>query len=345
VDKVIAAGRSAGLANHTVLIARDGSRRPIDDSAAPIRDDEGRFVGVVLVFRDVTERRRLEGELQRRSEALQDADRRKDEFLAMLAHELRNPLAPIRNMLQVLKRRLGADQESQQVGEVMERQLGHLVRLVEDLMDVSRITRGKVELRREPVALSVAVSRALEAARPLLEERQHALEVALPPEEVTLDADPAWLEQILSNLLTNAAKYTPPGGHVRLSANREGAQAVVRVRDDGIGIRREMMPRLFEMFQQADRVPGRVSEAGHRPEPGAEPGRNARRIGDRLERGPGQGQRVRRPLAGPAALGGAGEDGGGSGQGPRRPAAARPDHGRQRGLGGEHGDADAADGP
>jgi PAS domain S-box-containing protein len=260
VAKVISTGRTTGLANHTVLIARDGTRRPIDDTAAPIRDEEGKFVGVVLVFRDIAERRRLDGELQRRAEALVEADRRKDEFLAMLAHELRNPLAPIRNSLRLLKHTFGSDPAYEQAGGVMERQLAHLVRLVDDLMDVSRIRRGKFELRKERVGLRSAVGRAVEAVRSFLEERRHRLEVTLPGEEVVLEADPARLEQILTNLLTNAAKYTPPGGEVRLTAGREGNEAVVRVRDNGIGIRPEMLPRLFEMFQQADRVPGHVSE-------------------------------------------------------------------------------------
>lgn len=260
VDAVIRTGQRVGLANHSLLIARDGAARPIDDTASPIRDGDGRFIGVVLVFRDVTERRRTDQELQRRADALKEADRRKDEFLAMLAHELRNPLAPIRNILQLLRLRFGADAEFDQASDVMERQVVHLVRLIDDLMDVSRITRGKVELRRQRMSLAAAVRRAVEAARPFLDERKHDLEVALPAEDVVLDADPDRLEQIVTNLLTNAAKYTPPGGRVWVTAAREGAEAVVRVRDNGIGIRPEMLPRLFEMFQQADRVPGRVSE-------------------------------------------------------------------------------------
>ncbi len=260
VLRVIRTGRTAGLGNHTLLIARDGTRRPIDDTAAPIRDEEGRFIGVVLVFRDITPRRQLEGELRRRTEALLEADRRKDEFLAMLAHELRNPLAPIRNSLESLKLKFAEDPKLAQAGGVMERQVAHLVRLIDDLMDVSRITRGKFELRKERIDLSVVLRRAVEAARPFLDTRQHRLEISLPGEEVVLEADPSRVEQIVANLLINAAKYTPPGGHVRLSAAREGLEVVIRVRDNGIGIRPEMLPRLFNLFQQADRVPGQVSE-------------------------------------------------------------------------------------
>jgi PAS domain S-box-containing protein len=260
VMRVIRTGRTSGLANHTLLISRDGTRRPIDDTAAPILDEAGQFVGVVLVFRDITTRRHLEGELQRRTDALIEADRRKDEFLAMLAHELRNPLAPLRNTLESLKLRFAEDPTLARAGGVMERQVAHLVRLIDDLMDVSRITRGKFELRKERIILSVVLGRAVEAARPFLDTRQHRLEMSLPDEDVYMEADPARVEQIVANLLTNAAKYTPPGGDVHLSAALEGQEVVIRVRDNGIGIRPEMLPRLFTLFQQADRVPGQISE-------------------------------------------------------------------------------------
>ena len=215
---------------------------------------------MVLIFRDITERRRLEGELRQRAEDLAERDRRKDEFLAMLAHELRNPLAPIRNTLQVLKLQFGEQPAFAHASGVMERQIAHLARLVDDLMDVSRITRGKFELRKERVELATIAARAVEGVRPFLEERQHRLEIALPAEEVALEADPARVEQILANLLTNAAKYTPSGGHIWLTAAQEGSQAVIRVRDSGIGIRPEVLPRLFTLFEQADRVPGHISE-------------------------------------------------------------------------------------
>jgi PAS domain S-box-containing protein len=260
VDKVLESGRVAGLANHSLLIARDGSRRPIDDTAAPILDGEGRFVGVVLVFRDITERRRMESELQRRSEDLVERDRRKDEFLAMLAHELRGPLAPVRNTVQILRMQVPDNPNVASAVAVMDRQLDHLVRLVDDLMDISRISRGKFELRRERLELAGIVSRAVDAARGIMNERGHRLEVTLPAEPIRLEADPARLEQVVFNLLSNAAKYTPPGGRVRLAAGREGADAVVRVTDNGIGIRPQALPRLFDLFHQADRVPGQVSE-------------------------------------------------------------------------------------
>jgi CheY-like chemotaxis protein len=162
--------------------------------------------------------------------------------------------------LTYLSKRLAGDTDFELVGPMMQRQAAHLARLVDDLMDVSRITRGKFELRKARVVLVEAVGRAAEAARPILEERQHRLEVHLPSEPLTLEADPDRLEQVLANLLTNAAKYTPPGGLVTLTAQREDSDAVVCVRDNGIGIRPEMLPRLFDMFQQADHVPGRLSE-------------------------------------------------------------------------------------
>ena len=199
-------------------------------------------------------------ERERVAEALREADRRKDEFLAMLGHELRNPLAPIRNALEVLRLHCDGDPVAVQMGEMMLRQVTHMVRLVDDLLDVSRIARGKIELRKERLQMAPVLLRAAEGARPFLDERRHRLEVVLPPEALWVEGDPARLEQVLANLLSNAAKYTGPGGLIRLSAAREGDEVVVRVRDDGIGIRPEMLTRIFEMFAQADRVPGRMAE-------------------------------------------------------------------------------------
>jgi signal transduction histidine kinase/ActR/RegA family two-component response regulator len=242
-----------GLANHTILIARDGTERPVDDSAAPMRDGSGATVGAVLVFRDITERRRTEAERARAEEELRDADRRKDEFLALLAHELRNPLAPLRNGLQVM-RLAGNDAGAvAQARAMMDRQLGHMVRLIDDLLDVSRIGRHKMELRRARVALSDVVDNAVETARPVIEAAGHKLTVSLPPEPVFLDADLTRLAQVLSNLLTNSAKYTTAGGQIWLTALRRGDEVVASVRDTGIGIPAEALPRVFDMFSQVDR--------------------------------------------------------------------------------------------
>jgi PAS domain S-box-containing protein len=190
-------------------------------------------------------------------EGLRQADRRKDEFLAVLAHELRNPLAPIRNAAELLRRADGNADLIGQSSRIMERQVGQMVRLVDDLLDISRITRGKVQLRKERVELAAVVRSAVEAARPLIEAQAHELTLTLPPQPVYLDADPTRLAQVFANLLTNAAKYTERGGHVWLTAEREGGGVVVSVRDTGIGIAADYLPHLFEMFSQAAPALGR----------------------------------------------------------------------------------------
>ncbi|MDI3287148.1 GAF domain-containing protein [Polyangium sp. 15x6] len=183
---------------------------------------------------------------------LRDQDRRKDEFLATLAHELRNPLAPIRTGLTLLQ--MARDEaQARRIREMMERQVGHMVRMVDDLLDVSRITRGKVELRKERVELGAVLESALETSRPLIEAAGHVLSVSLPTEPLFLSADPTRLSQILANLLNNAAKYTPAGGRIHVAAAREGAHVVVRVEDTGVGIPAEMLPKVFDMFTQVGR--------------------------------------------------------------------------------------------
>jgi PAS domain S-box-containing protein len=184
---------------------------------------------------------------------LREADRLKDEFLAMLAHELRNPLAPIRNSLYVMKQPAANGAMLDQAREMAERQVGHMARLLEDLLDVSRISRGKIELRKEVVEVAPLLGRTAEALRPQVEERCHELTIALPAGALRVEADPARLEQVVTNLLTNAVKYTDPGGHIWLSAERDGGEAVIRVRDTGIGITGEMLTRVFDLFVQAER--------------------------------------------------------------------------------------------
>ncbi len=190
---------------------------------------------------------------KRTAAAFQELDRRKDEFLAILAHELRNPLAPLSNSLEVLKVAENSSELMEQTRGVMERQVRQMVRLVDDLMDVSRITRGKIELRREPTELAAVLECAVETARPAIEASGHELTVTLPPEPVSLDADLNRLAQVFSNLLNNAAKYTEPAGQIRLSAERQGSEVVVKVRDTGIGISGEVLPRVFDIFTQGDR--------------------------------------------------------------------------------------------
>jgi signal transduction histidine kinase/ActR/RegA family two-component response regulator len=185
--------------------------------------------------------------------ALREADRRKDEFLATLAHELRNPLAPIRNSLHILRLSSGGNSAAEQVCEMMERQVGTLVRLVDDLMEVSRITRGKVELRLEPVELAGVIRSAVEASRPLIEAAGHQLAISLPTEPLLIHGDPVRLAQVFSNLLNNAARYMNEGGQIWLGARQESGQAIVSVRDTGIGIAAETLPVIFNMFTQVDR--------------------------------------------------------------------------------------------
>jgi PAS domain S-box-containing protein len=237
----------------TVRVAKDG--RPLDISltVSPIRDAEGRIIGASKVARDVTERKRAEEALRGAVEALKEADRRKDEFLALLAHELRNPLAPLRNGLQIMRLASGDAHAVAKARAMMDRQLSHMVRLIDDLLDISRISSNKMELRRSRVLLADVVSSAVETARPALEAAGHELTVSLPPEPVHLDADLTRLAQVFGNLLNNSAKYTERGGHIWLTATREDGQVSVAVRDTGIGIPAFALPNIFDMFSQVDR--------------------------------------------------------------------------------------------
>jgi signal transduction histidine kinase len=195
-------------------------------------------------------------------ERLREEGRRKDEFLAILGHELRNPLAPLRNAVQILNLAGSNPDTAEQARAVIERQVNHMTRLVDDLLDVSRITRGKIVLRNEQVELAAAVADAVEACRPLITARRHELSVELPPEPVWLEADPARLRQVFANLLTNAAKYTEPNGRLGLTAARADGEVVVRVWDTGVGIPPEMLHQVFEMFTQVNRTPGSDSQWG-----------------------------------------------------------------------------------
>ena len=199
------------------------------------------------------ERSRLyQAERQARIDA-EVQNRAKDEFLAMLGHELRNPLAPTLHALEVLRVKGGDDPAARGWAiEMLERQARHMARLVDDLLDVSRITRGQIELRREPAALAALIERAVESCQALVDERRHRLELRLPDEPVWIDADPARIEQVLCNLLNNAARYTPPGGRIRVRMESTGGEAVVTVTDDGAGIPPEMLTRIFDLFHQVD---------------------------------------------------------------------------------------------
>jgi signal transduction histidine kinase/ActR/RegA family two-component response regulator len=208
--------------------------------------DELEFLGTISHYVTVAyERLRLVHQLR-------DQDRRKDEFLATLAHELRNPLAPIRNSLQILKMPNIDPTAFARSREMMERQVHHLLRLVDDLLEVSRVMRGKIELRKERIELARIVGRAVEMVQSLVDSQGHKLTIAMPTTSVPLDADPVRLVQAVGNLLANAAKYTEPGGRIHMSAEREKGHAVLRIRDTGIGIAPEMLPKIFELFVQVD---------------------------------------------------------------------------------------------
>ncbi|HYG55149.1 MAG TPA: PAS domain S-box protein [Burkholderiales bacterium] len=227
------------------LRGADGRFRPFLTRVAPLRGADERILYWFGTNTDISDIKRME-------DALREADRRKDEFLATLAHELRNPLAPIRNSLELLKLPRVDAATARQAREMMERQVHSLVRLVDDLLDVARVMRGKIELRKAPVELATVVARAVETVQPLIDVQGHHLELDLPYESLLVDADAVRLAQVISNLLTNAARYTEPRGQIRLAAERQGDEAVLRVRDNGIGIAPEMLSQVFDLFVQGD---------------------------------------------------------------------------------------------
>ncbi len=252
VRRVLREGAVANLAGRAVLTARDGTVRPIEAGGGTIRTRDGRVAGVVLVFRDASERRRLEREraeaLEHERQALADAARRKDEFLGLLAHELRNPLGPVRNAARLLQRRPDPDTLAR-AGELIERQTAHLARLVDDLLDAARISRGKVRIRSNRFDLAELVQRVADEYRPVLGQNGLTLTAAADgPMWVRGDADR--LAQVVGNLLHNAGKFTPPGGRIDVRLGRQGDEAVLTVRDTGPGIAPELLPRLFDMFSQ-----------------------------------------------------------------------------------------------
>jgi two-component system CheB/CheR fusion protein len=242
------------------LKGRTGAYRWHLARCVPVPDEAGTITRWYGTSTDIDEQKRTQV-------ALEEADRHKDEFLAMLAHELRNPLAPILNGLHILKPLEEAGSLAAKTRAMMERQAEHLIRLVDDLVDVSRLVFGQIQLRPEPVTLEEVVNRALDTTRPLIDERQHVLTVTLPPQPVWLSADPVRLAQVLANLLSNAAKYTEPGGRITVTAeieevhNGDAPSVIVRIKDTGKGISTELLPRVFELFQQGQRTLDR-SEGG-----------------------------------------------------------------------------------
>jgi PAS domain S-box-containing protein len=235
---------------------KDGTEFWCKATLTPLLDEKKKIHSFARVMHDLTNNQ--EGEAQRkRADNLAEANRSKEEFLALLTHELRNPLAPILTALNILRQMTTEDPILQQAGNIIERQVGQMVRLVDDLLDVSRMTKGKLRLRKERVELRVVANHAAESARPLLDARRHDFSVSLPTEPIWVEGDPARLEQIITNLLNNAAKYTDPGGCIWMTVGREEGEGVVRVRDNGLGITPAMLPRIFDLFTQVDSSLGR----------------------------------------------------------------------------------------
>jgi two-component system, chemotaxis family, CheB/CheR fusion protein len=234
----------------TVRARKDGSLVHVSVTSSPIRDSSGRIIGVSKLARDITSRIQIE-------QALNQANQNKDHFLAMLAHELRNPLAPLRNGLQILRLTGGHSPQIDQARDMMDRQVQHLTRLIDDLLDVSRIAHGRIELRKEHFDLAELVKETVDACQPFFEPAHHLVSVIVPPEPLFIEADPVRVAQIIENLLTNAAKYTDRGGRIEVRAEKNGDEACIRVRDSGIGLTPEMLPRIWDMFTQADKLASR----------------------------------------------------------------------------------------
>jgi PAS domain S-box-containing protein len=239
-----------------VRIPRTGELRTRQVSSAPVRGPDGKIRGAVSVVRDVTEQRRVDASLRMRAEQLRDADQRKDEFIAMLAHELRNPLVPIRTAIELLKK-VGEDPALMaSIRPMMERQVTHMVRLIDDLLDVSRITSNKIELKREAVPLATLVGGAIDANREAIDAADVAISVRLDDPQWVLNVDPTRFSQILSNIIHNAAKFTPAGGRITIHAAIESSPTAaeklcIRIADTGIGISEAMLPKIFDLFAQA----------------------------------------------------------------------------------------------
>lgn len=249
------AGRSEDVRWH---VRKDGTRLWGDGVVTPLLDAGGQLRCFAKLLRDRTDQKEYEELLRHRAQALVEADEKKNVFLATLAHELRAPLAGIVNAMNVLRLMSKDNPALDHPLQIIERQAGHIRRLVDDLNDVARIGAGKVQLHIERVELAELVRTAAEATRPLIESRRHRLAVSLPKAPIYLEADRVRLQQVLVNLLTNAARYTEEGGHITLSGTVQDAEVVVRVEDTGIGISAEMLPRIFELFTQANPAPGRT---------------------------------------------------------------------------------------
>ena len=231
------------VSNEIEIVRADGSVLYVQNDVEPLYDTHGQIYGCVSVVVDLTERKLAET-------GLRNADRRKDEFLATLSHELRNPLAPIRSAIEVIRLARGDQELIERARATMERQLLHLVRITDDLLDVARITQDKVQLRRERIDLRAVLQSAIEATRPIIDAQAHTLTVDMPEGPIWADVDFTRIAQAVSNLLSNAAKYTEPGGHIGVTASSDAGIATIIVGDTGIGIPPALLPRIFDMFTQ-----------------------------------------------------------------------------------------------
>ncbi|WP_437933700.1 hybrid sensor histidine kinase/response regulator [Sorangium sp. So ce341] len=236
------------------VVGPDRSVRWLRDQGTILRDARESPVAMTGACVDITERKLLEEALQHRAEQLAEADRQKDEFLAMLGHELRNPLAPVRSLMEVLRQKPCDAERLEKAYAIIDRQVEHLVRLVDDLLDVSRITRGMIQLHKEKAELAAIVGQAVETVRPLVEARNLELMISLPMKPVHLEVDATRMTQVITNLLHNAVKYTEPGGRIWVMGERTGDGLEVRIRDTGHGIPPDLLPKLFDLFTQGDRA-------------------------------------------------------------------------------------------
>ncbi len=232
-------------------VRKDGTRFWCRATVTSMRDEHQQVRSFARIVHDLTDGQAQDAQ-KKRADDLAEANRSKEEFMALLSHELRNPLSPILNALSILRRMRTNDPIIEQAGDIIDRQVMQMVRLVDDLLDISRITQGKLRLTKEKVELRVVANNAAETARPIMDARTHDFSVSLPTTPVWVEADPARLEQIVVNLLNNAAKYTDPGGLVRMNVYQEGSEAVIRVWDNGVGIAPEMLPQVFDLFTQGD---------------------------------------------------------------------------------------------
>ena len=237
-------------------VRKDGSRFWCQAIVTPLLGEDKQTRSFARVIHDLTESQ-SERAQRKRADGLAEANRSKEEFMALLSHEMRSPLSPIRNALQILRQIKTNDPIIEQAGNIIDRQVGVMARLVDDLLDISRITKGKLRLTKEQVELRVIVNHAAETVRPLMDARMHDFSVSLPTEPIWVEADAARIEQVVVNLLNNAAKYTDTGGLIRMTINREADEAVIRVRDNGVGIAPELLSQVFELFTQVDGSLGR----------------------------------------------------------------------------------------